>query len=129
MSKFPPFLSGMHDEDARWLHGAGEQRRVQAGEEIVRDGVPAQHLYVVLEGEFVTSLADDGAVRAATDGILLCIRHEDVAARAAGDPAFGTRFHQAISGQPPADEGKGAAPPPAFHVPDIIAKMLQGDLG
>ena len=114
MPYLPPFITELDDEDARWLDGAGERRRVRAGEEIVPEGVPPHHLFVVIEGEFEASPAPGGAVRAATDGVLLCIAREELEAKAAGRPAQAKK---------PAEP----APERGIHVPTMIEKLLDGD--
>jgi len=126
----PPFVNELSAEDAAWLHGAGERRRMRAGEEIVHD-----HLFVVIEGEFETSSAAGGPLRAATDGVLLCIRREEVEAKLARDPAFRRRLRGMIRlapppGRPAAGPVDRAAPAPAadFHVPTMIEKLLEGDI-
>ena len=78
MSHDPTIIAELDDEDARWLDGAGERRCVRAGEEIVPEGVPAQHLFVLIEGELESPPAAGGAVRAATDCVLLCISREKI---------------------------------------------------
>jgi len=133
VSDVPTFLSELRDEDTRWLYGAGEWRRVRAGEEIVHEGVPAQHLYVMVEGELVEPANPGGPVHAATDGLLLCLPREKVDAKVAGDPEFGTRFRKAISrrAEPQAAEGGEKSKPAttvSFHVPQMIERLLEGDL-
>ncbi|HKX28699.1 MAG TPA: ATP-binding protein [Blastocatellia bacterium] len=44
-------LQGLPDEVLGWLIERGEQLQLAAGEVLVREGAPADHLYVVLEGE------------------------------------------------------------------------------
>jgi hypothetical protein len=129
----PPFLSELRDEDARWLYGAGEWRRVRAGEEIVAAGVPVRHLFVMVEGKLVVSGPPGGAVRAATDGLLLCLPREEVDAKVAGDPEFGTRLSKAISRHIDPRAGKAVeardpGPVVGFHIPDVIERMLEGDI-
>lgn len=96
---------------------------MRTGEAVIRVGVTPEHVYAVLEGEFVVSAVPSlmlseqrvgpGAllreiaflrctsprrsVHAATDGLLLCIRSADVDARVREDPAFGGRFPAAIA--------------------------------
>lgn len=140
MHEIPLFVKELDNEDARWLDGAGERRRVRAGEEIVLEDVPSQHLLVVIEGEFEESPAADGAVRAATDGVLLCIPREELAAKVADDPGFQLRLDKVISKLDPkrprargrrparAQQPAHAAPDDGVHVPSIIEKLLRGDL-
>jgi CRP-like cAMP-binding protein len=132
---FPPFITELDDEDARWLDGAGERRRVRAGEEIASGGVPPKHLFVVIEGEFEESTAAGGAVRAATDGVLLCIPREELEAKAANDPAFEHRMIAKLAPKrrpprrPPGQAKKPAEPAPegSLHVPTVIERLLRGD--
>jgi hypothetical protein len=136
----PPFLSELEDEDARWLHGAGKRLSVRAGEVIVSEDFPPRHLYVVVEGEFETPSAAGEPVRAATDGVLLCISREVVEAKLARDPAFERRLDKVIaklapprrrpSEQPQRAAGKSAHGDdlgiPAEFNPNIIKKLLKG---
>lgn len=142
MSNVPPFVTELGDEDARWLVLAGERRTVRAGEEIAPEGHPPRHLFVVIEGEFEASSVAGGPVRAATDGVLLCIRREEVEAKLAGDPTFERRLDKVISKFAPrrrrtdrlaAGTVCGAAPeiPPEFtmpQMPQMIEKLLRGDI-
>jgi hypothetical protein len=130
-----PFVTELGAEDARWLHSAGERRVVRAGEEIVPEGMPPRHLFVVIEGEFEAPSVAGGPVRAATDGILLCIARDVVEAKLAADPTLEPRLEKVISKfaprrrqpDPPAAQ---AAPevPPEFHLPQMIEKLLRGDI-
>ena len=131
----PPFITELDDEDARWMDGAGQRRRVRAGEEIVSEGVPPRHLFVVIEGEFEASPAAGGSVRAATDGVLLCVPREELEAKAAGDPGFELRLDRVISKRRPPRRPAAPAKKPAklpadgeFHIPTVIDKLLLGDI-
>ncbi|MGI9048583.1 MAG: Crp/Fnr family transcriptional regulator, partial [Rubrobacteraceae bacterium] len=46
-----PLFEGLDDERLQWVLERGEERRVAAGEINRREGEPAEHLYVILEGE------------------------------------------------------------------------------
>ncbi len=122
MPAVPPYLGEFGDEDARWLHEHGVQRRVRAGERVITEGVTPEHIFVVLEGEFQVSsesLGDPDMMRvkpgellgevsyinrttpgasvvAVVDGVLLGIRRADADAKVAADPAFGSRFHKVL---------------------------------
>lgn len=122
MSTVPPYLGEIVDEDARWLHEHGVQRRVRAGEPVIVEGVPPEHIFVVLEGEFRVSsesLADADMLRvgagellgevsyinrtppgatvlAVAEGVLLAIRRADLDAKIADDPRFGSRFRKVL---------------------------------
>ena len=132
-----PFVTELGDEDARWLDRASERRRVRAGEEIVPEGVPPRHLFVVIEGEIEAWAG--GPVRAATDGVLLCICREAVEAKLAGDPTFERRLKKVMSKFGPrrrnsapsaarvVEEARPAAPA-EFHVPDVIQRLLRGEI-
>ncbi|HVG43128.1 MAG TPA: hypothetical protein VM890_00305 [Longimicrobium sp.] len=139
MPEVLPFVTELGDEDARWLQCVGRRWRVRAGEEIATEGLPDRHLLVVIEGEFEASSVAGGPVRAATDGVLLCIRLEEVEAKLAGDPTFRDRLEEVIAKaaprrrrppeKPAAEAVDGAAPNAAeFHVPDVIKKLLCGDI-
>ena len=66
-------------------------------------------------------------VRAATDGVLLCIRREEVEAKLAGDPTFELRLDKVISKFAPrrrrsdhSTAGDGGAPEiPAAFIPQV----------
>lgn len=122
MSTVPPFLGEFGDEDARWLHEHGVQKRVRAGERVIVEGVSPEHIFVVLEGEFQVSsesLNDPDMLRvkagellgevsyinhtsagasvwAVTPAIVLAIRRADADAKIAEDPAFGSRFRKVL---------------------------------
>jgi CRP-like cAMP-binding protein len=139
VTNVPPFVTELGDEDARWLHCTGERRCVRAGEEIAPEGFPPRHLFVVIEGEFEASSVAGGPVRAATDGVLLCIRREEVEAKLAGDPTFERRLDQVISkfaprrrktDRPASETLDGRAPeiPAEFTMPQMIEKLLRGDI-
>jgi hypothetical protein len=115
----PPFVTELSAEDVAWLQGAGERRRMRAGEEIGFD-----HLFVVIEGEFESSPAAGGPLRAATDGVVLCVRREEVEAKLARDPAFKRRLRNVISKLAPPQRPES---PAEFHVPTVIEKLLEGD--
>ena len=51
-----PALAGLGEESLRSLCGAMEEVRIAPGENLVRQGDPADHLYVVLEGKLVAVL-------------------------------------------------------------------------
>jgi hypothetical protein len=139
-----PFVTELGDEDARWLDRAGKRLRVRAGEEVSPDDVPPQHLFVVIEGEFEASSVVGGPVRAATDGVLLCICLEEVKAKLAGDPTLEQRLGKVISKfaprrrRPPrapvakAADGAGEAgqseAPAALAMPDLLEKLLRGEI-
>jgi CRP-like cAMP-binding protein len=123
LPRLPPYLGEFADEDTEWIAANGEQRRVAAGEEVITEGVTPEHIFVVLEGEFVVSsraLGDPeiqrvgpgellgemsyinqvppgGSVRAASDGVLMGVRRADIDAKIQADPAFGSRFRKVIS--------------------------------
>jgi len=115
----PPFVTELSAEDAAWLQGAGERRRMRAGVEFARE-----HLFVVIEGEFELSSAAGGPLRAATDGEVLCVRREEVEAKLARDPAFKRRLRGVISALTPPQRPES---PADFHVPTLIEKLLEGD--
>ena len=46
-----PLFEGLDEEQLRWVLEQGEERDIKAGEINRREGEPAEHLYVILEGE------------------------------------------------------------------------------
>lgn len=123
MPNLPPYLGEFADDDVRWFLENGERQQVRAGDVVITEGVTPEHIYVVLEGEFVVSskaLADPeiqrigpgellgemsyingvppgGSVIAATDGRLLAVLRSGVDAKIEADPTFGNRFRKVIS--------------------------------
>ena len=123
MAKVPPFLGEIGDEDARWLYEHGERRPVAAGERIITEGKTPDHVFVVLEGEFLVSsvslnepelqrirsgevlgemsyinrLPPGASVDAVTDGLLLSISRAALDAQVKSDAAFGARFLKVLS--------------------------------
>jgi hypothetical protein len=83
---------------------------------------------------FLRRLAPRRSVRAATDGLVLCIRPCDVDERVCADPAFRARFLRLVSDFA-REHGAGRGPGPAqakplasAQVPQVIEKLLLGDL-
>lgn len=127
-------------QDALWLRHVGLERRVGAGEEVIRKGVPPDYLFVVLEGEFeiraegsqprrrllpgrllwemayMERIAPKRSIYAATDGVLLCIRPCDVDVRVCHDPSFGARFLRMLRDYALEKVVGGAPAPPGVPV-------------
>jgi CRP-like cAMP-binding protein len=122
VSTVPPYLGEFGDEDVRWLHEHGVQRRVLADERVITEGVAPEHIFVVLEGEFrvsseslndadmmrvkagellgeisyVNRTTPGATVLAVVDGMLLAVRRADLDAKIADDPRFGSRFRKVL---------------------------------
>jgi len=162
----PPYLGEIGDEDARWLHEHGVQRRVHAGDRVIAEGATPEHIFVVLEGEFQVSseaLNDPDMLRvkagellgevsyinhtsagasvwAVTPSVVLAIRRNDVDAKIADDPAFGSRFRKVLMEfavnrmwQYNRRDISPPPPPPAsdpyedLRVHELIEKLLRGE--
>lgn len=132
-------------QDALWLRHAGLERRVRAGEEVIRKGVPPEYLFVVLEGEFeiraegsqpkrrllpgrllwemayMRRIAPKRSIYAATDGVLLCIRPCDVDVRVCHDPSFGKRFLRMLKDYALEHVAQRSS------IPEVIKRLLSGD--
>lgn len=123
VAKVPPFLGEIGDDDARWLHEHGTRRPVRSGERIITEGKQPDHVFVVLEGEFLVSSVSlkepelqrvrsgevlgemsyinrqppGASVDAVTDGLLLAVPRARIDAKIQEDPAFGSRFMKVLS--------------------------------
>lgn len=123
MSKVPPFMGDFADEDLEWVVRNGIQRRVAAGEALIREGQPVDDVFVVLEGSFLvtsTTLTVElkarlgpgeiagemsyisnqlpaATVRAETDSVVFCIPRWRLSRKIAEDAGFAVRFHKVVS--------------------------------
>ncbi|HET6765478.1 MAG TPA: Crp/Fnr family transcriptional regulator [Longimicrobiaceae bacterium] len=115
-----PFVGDVPDRDAAWLTANGTHTPVQAGQVLLREGEPAEAIFVVLEGACsVTSAELDGedlptlgvgeiagglayvrrmpprvTVLAAAPGAVLWVPFERLDERARTDPGFARRLRE-----------------------------------
>jgi CRP-like cAMP-binding protein len=120
MRKVLFILGQLTDEDVEWLGQVGQRERVEAGTELIREGVPIDAVYFVLEGRLVVSrkgerlrelemgeiLGDmsfvdksppSATVRAVTGSTVLRVARDDLALRMEKDPTFAAHFYKAIA--------------------------------
>jgi CRP/FNR family transcriptional regulator, cyclic AMP receptor protein len=117
------FIFGqLTDTDVLWLARAGRRRRVKRGTVLIREGVPIDTLYIVLEGELDVSVGADrrriarllpgevvgemsfidarppsATVSAATDAVVFTIARATLQRELVQDAGFAARFYKAIA--------------------------------
>jgi CRP/FNR family transcriptional regulator, cyclic AMP receptor protein len=109
------------DADIAWIARTGTRRRVNNGEVLIREGLPAESVIVLLQGEFVVtaqavgdiarlgageivgemsfvdSAPPSATVLAASDGLALFIDKAAMMQKLEADVAFGCRFYRALA--------------------------------
>ena len=117
------FIFGqLSDTDVLWLARTGRRRRIKQGSVLIRERVPVDALYIVLEGEldvvvgadrrrvarllagevvgemsFIDARPPSATVSAATDAVVFTISKATLQQALAGDAAFAARFYRAIA--------------------------------
>lgn len=120
------FLFGqLTDDDVEWMVGAGARRFVPAGDLVIRQGVPVDAIFILLEGKlsvwlasgrgpereiarleageivgemsFVDARPPSATVRASADSTVFAVPKAALAARLAAVPAFAARFYRALA--------------------------------
>ena len=117
------FIFGqLSDTDVLWLARTGRRRRIKQGSVLIRERVPVDALYIVLEGEldvvvgadrrrvarllagevvgemsFIDARPPSATVSAATDAVVFTIAKATLQQALAGDAAFAARFYRAIA--------------------------------
>src|SRR5262245_16593868 len=117
------FIFGqLSDTDVLWLARNGRRRRVKRGSVLIRERVPVDTLYIVLEGEldvvvgverrrvarllpgevvgemsFIDARPPSATVIAASDAVVFTIAKSTLQRALAADAAFASRFHKAIA--------------------------------
>jgi CRP/FNR family cyclic AMP-dependent transcriptional regulator len=109
----------LENADLDWLLEAGEVLRLAPEHVLIEEGLTADRLYVVLDGELVVSRAGvpisslgvgeivgemsllnarsaSATVRTAAGSEVLAVPYATLHARLRLDPAFSSRFHQAL---------------------------------
>jgi CRP/FNR family transcriptional regulator, cyclic AMP receptor protein len=121
MRKALYILADLDDRDITWLRDAGQIRRVPGGEVIIREGLPIEALYIVIDGKLEVTVAQgtciaelaagdiigemsfiekrppSASVRALTAAKLLAVPQSSVHARLNADAQFAARFYRAIA--------------------------------
>jgi CRP/FNR family cyclic AMP-dependent transcriptional regulator len=118
------FLFGqLDDDDVEWLIDHGTTRQLAAGEVLIRQGVPADAVFILLEGRlsvlldrlagreiarlnageivgemsFLDSRPPSATVRAFEESTVYAIARPLLAARLAADTGFAARFYRALA--------------------------------
>ncbi|MCG5244269.1 cyclic nucleotide-binding domain-containing protein [Azospirillum doebereinerae] len=121
MRKVLYILGNLSDEDIEWMARTGRRLDVGDGHVLVRQGQPADCLYIVLEGHASVDVAGVGVVArlgsgevigevsfvdsappsatVSADGrcVALALNRRDIEARLRGDGAFAGRFYKALA--------------------------------
>ena len=117
------FLGILSDSDVDWIIDKGSREKVPAGTILIREGVPIDAMYIVLDGAFTVYLAALGnqeiakllrgevvgemsfvsarppsaTVKALKDSLVLSIPRAPLAAKLEKDVAFAARFYHALA--------------------------------
>ena len=116
------FIMGqLDDHDVQWLADNGTRKRFPVGAELVQEGKPNQHLYIILDGHAVVrvkgigevarlgagemigemSLVDaappSASVAALEDLLVLEVEYAQLRAKVEADSGFGLRLYRAIA--------------------------------
>ena len=123
MRKSLYILGKLSDEDVEWMLAFGKRHPVSPGDVLIRQGLPVEDLYLILEGTF--SVIDDrrgghelarvgsgeivgemsfidanppsATVSAIEDGLVLALSRSLLQQRIEQDSAFGSRFYFALA--------------------------------
>jgi CRP/FNR family cyclic AMP-dependent transcriptional regulator len=118
------FLFGqLNDDDIEWMLQAGKRLAAPAGTVLIRQGQPADSLFILLEGRlavflgrrqereiarlgageivgemsFVDSRPPSATVRSSEDSIVFAVGRSSLNARLAADAGFAARFYKALA--------------------------------
>jgi CRP-like cAMP-binding protein len=115
------YLMGfLDDTDVEWLARHGSRRRLGKDEILIREGVPVDSLFIILDGcltvragshdiasllageivgeiSFVDSRPPLATVVAVDTSLVLSIPKDALRARMDGDPSFASRFYRAVA--------------------------------
>jgi CRP-like cAMP-binding protein len=120
------FLFGqLNDDDVEWMLKAGRKRAVQASEVIIRQGVPVDAVFILLEGNlavwleprrgpqrelarlqageivgemsFVDARPPSATVKAVADSTVFALPKTVLNAKLNTDPGFAARFYRALA--------------------------------
>lgn len=120
------FLFGqLSDDDLEWMLKAGRKRSIQEGDVLIRQGVPVEDVYILLEGRlaawltlrrvpereiarlqageivgemsFVDARPPSATVKAVEDSMVFGISKAVLSAKLAADQGFAARFYRALA--------------------------------
>lgn len=120
------FLFGqLNDDDVEWMLKAGRKRTLREGEVLIRQGVPVDDVYILLDGalavwlklrrgqereiarlqageivgemSFVDARPPSATVKAFEDSTVFGISKAVLSAKLAGDQGFAARFYRALA--------------------------------
>ena len=116
------FIMGqLDDHDVQWLADNGDRKRFAAGAELVREGQPNRHLYIILDGHAAVRVAGIGevarlgagelvgemslvdsappsaSVAAVDELVALEVDYAKLRAKVEADAGFGLRLYRAIA--------------------------------
>ncbi|HEX3527750.1 MAG TPA: cyclic nucleotide-binding domain-containing protein [Thermoanaerobaculia bacterium] len=120
------FLFGqLNDDDVEWMLNAGAKRFVPAGGVLIRQGVPVDSVFILLEGRlavwlaprqgpekeiarlnageivgemsFIDARPPSATVKALEDSTVFAITKTSLNAKLAADQGFGARFYRALA--------------------------------
>jgi len=121
MRKVLYILGQLDDLDVSWIARNGQRRALSSGAVLVRERVPCQSVYILIDGEmsvdidglgrvatlgsgemigelsFVDSAPPSATVTALTQCVVLDISKQALAAQLGRDDGFAKRFYQAIA--------------------------------
>ncbi len=120
MRKVLYIFGQLSDTDVSWLATEGRRRRLQAGSVLIREAVPVDTLYIVLEGElsvqsdqrevarlgageivgemsFVDARPPSATVVTASDAVLFSISKRRLQAALDSNTGFAARFYRAVA--------------------------------
>jgi CRP-like cAMP-binding protein len=119
MRKVLYILGELEDEDLQWLLEAGVARRLRARSELIREGEPAEWLYIVVDGllsvrklqkeiarlgagevvgdmSLLDSRPPGASVEALQDSTVYAIPRNELRAKLDQDTEFAARFYRAL---------------------------------
>jgi CRP-like cAMP-binding protein len=119
MRKVLYILGELEDADLQWLFDAGRARRVPGGTRLIREGVPLEHLFIVVDGKLAVAKAGRELARlgsgevvgemsmldsrppianvtALQDALVFAIPQEHLRTKLRADPRFAARFYRAL---------------------------------
>lgn len=122
MKKVLYILGELEDDDAEWLSAAGVQRKIPAGEALIREGRSIESVFFVTQGTFAvtTGAASQEVARVGVGEVLgevsyidrypptatvtalesatvLAVSRESLTAKIKADPGFAGRFYKAVA--------------------------------
>ena len=119
MRKVLYILGVLQDSDMQWLIDSGQTRNLPIGTEIIREGVPVDSLFIVLEGDLRVSKGDveiatlstgevvgemslldsrppSATVTTTTNATVFAVPRETLRSKLDRDTVFAARFYRAL---------------------------------